>query len=67
MNGEHTCATCKYFKSLGYMSKEERQIFFGLIEYLKVDPEDYGLCFRFPNKIKLVRKDDGKNCKYWEV
>ena len=68
MNGYHSCATCVYFVPLTMMSKEERQMFIDHCGILGIeDYENYGYCTYNPEDIAIVRKDNGRNCKYWEA
>ena len=68
MNGMRTCATCRYFKPMTMMSKEERRMFMDDCRILGIkDPENYGYCVKFQDNIIIRRKDNGKRCKYWEV
>ncbi len=67
MNGEHTCATCKHFKSLGYMNKEERKIFLDACIALGLDPSEHGICLAKKDEVEVVRKDGGRRCRLWEA
>ena len=67
MIGLQTCATCKHFLPLSEMTEEESRVFLNACDYLGIEhPEDYGYCTLNEDDYVIVKKDSGKNCKWWE-
>ena len=65
---EHICLNCKYFVGYGELNDEEKKEFKDYCKMLGIENyTDFGYCTIVPEDITIQDKNNGKNCKNWEM